>query len=817
MRKHPLLAAALASALPLTAQEPPHHLVHVRIRDAATLEALQRLDLDLAGCSAIRLPAKTVDVIATDADLELLRGAGLDFDVAIRDLEQHHAREAARWGGAPQTLTPPLGQGGMGGHYTLAQVEAILDSFARDYPALCAPKVAIGTSLQGRSIWMVKLSDNPTVDEPEHEVYFDALHHAREPLSMETTLLFMDRLLSGFATDAEARWLLSNRELYFVPVVNPDGYEYNRTTNPNGGGMWRKNRRQNTGGSFGVDLNRNYLTGWTAPNGGNSTSPNSDTYRGTAPFSEPEALALDQFAAGRQFVLTFSTHTYTDVLLRPWGYQVADPPNAADYNRIGQRAVAQNGIQQGQTATLLYIAAGCAIDHHHAARGAYSWTAELGRSNEGGFWPSGPTINDIAERHQHMLREVARMGGSVLALGAVTVREDAGGNNNGRVEPGESGLVEFAYRNDGGASFANDVVATLTAVSSGLQITTGSVNLGRPAKFSTNSSSAQPLRFTVPAAYAGPGAVLELRVSGDGRDERTLVAIDYAPYRVAVDDDFERDRGFARDPAGTATGGRFERATPLLATQVSVTAQPAGNHTPGGSFCWVTDARGTTATQWGPRDTFDVAGGFTELVTPALDLAHLTGARVRFWYWYFDNVGGHALQLDADAGGGWQTIWSTTQSSGGWVQVTRDLPQVSANVRLRWRAQDQDGSIVEALIDDVALEGVQADASLTLLSSGLLGTQARLGLTGQGGASVVLLASGGTASLAIPGIQGNLLLAPAGLVVLPALPVGASGYVPVEVAIPNDPSLRNAVVYFQALHAAGTALRFGNRQALAIR
>ena len=124
---------------------------------------------------------------------------------------------------------------------------------------------------------------------------------------METTLLFMDQLLDDYGHDPEATFLVDQRELFFVPCVNPDGYEYNRTTNPGGGGLWRKNRRANVGGSYGVDLNRNYATGWSAPNGGSSPTPTSDTYRGTAPFSEPETAALEAFAASRHFVTVFST------------------------------------------------------------------------------------------------------------------------------------------------------------------------------------------------------------------------------------------------------------------------------------------------------------------------------------------------------------------------------------------------------------------------------------------------------------------------------------------------------------------------------
>lgn len=400
------LVVGLACAGPLAAQrgipaDPPHHLVEVYVKDARTLDALVAMDLDLAACSAIELPAKTVDVVATDADIERLRQAGLDFEVAIRNLEDHYERELAKdVGQTPFTLTPPLGKGAMGGHYTLKQVEAILDSFVRDHPKICA-KWSIGKSVEGRDIQVVKISDNVHVDENEPEVLYDALHHAREPLSMETTLLFMDELLTQYGKQAEATFIVNERELFFIPVMNPDGYEYNRRIRPNGGGLWRKNRR----GGYGVDLNRNYKTGFGGP--GSSGNRYSSVYRGPSAFSEPETAAHEAFTKTRAFYHVFSSHTYTEVLLRPWGYQRGHPPNRADYDRLGARLTAQNHMRYGAASILLYLASGTTLDHAHAAHGAFGWTPEIGKRSEGGFWPRASLIPVIARRQQHMFRQVA--------------------------------------------------------------------------------------------------------------------------------------------------------------------------------------------------------------------------------------------------------------------------------------------------------------------------------------------------------------------------------------------------------------------------
>jgi murein tripeptide amidase MpaA len=810
-------AAAAVCLLPLSAQAPapapePHHLVEVLIRDAATLERLLALDLDLAACTHLELPARRVDVIATAAEIELLRAAGLEFEIAIVDLEQHHARELAR-GGAfdPLALTPPLGQGAMGGHYTLAQVEAILDSFRQSHPQICSAKTSIGTSIEGRSLWMVKISDNVAVDENEPEVEFDALHHAREPLSMESTLLFMDWLLSNYGTDPDATFLVDNREMFFIPVVNPDGYEYNRQTNPGGGGLWRKNRRNNGGGTFGVDINRNYPTGWSAPNGGSSTNPSSDTYRGTAPLSEPEAAALNALFTARQFVQVFSTHTYTDVLLRPWGWQNGNPANVAQYDRIGAAATAQNGIAHGSASGLLYIAAGTTLDHAHTAHGAFGWTAELGRSDEGGFWPNSQNTVAIANRHLSMFKTIARSSGGLLTMGSVATTEAPGGDGDGIIEPGESGRVVLTANNDGAAAFAGSVTATLTAITPGIVVTNGNHGFGALAAFSSATNAGNPLTFAVPASFVDPVAQLRLTLTGDGQSVERQISVVLAAFRLAVDDDMELDRGFFRGPS-TATAGLFERAAPQATSSGGQTIQPGNDHTPAGTLCWITD--GLAGTSAGQRD---VDSGYTDVVSPIMDLRHIGVARLTFWRWYVDSTQDDPFEVyvSNDAGGNWQNVFSSSLSTNAWVPFGQeiDLP-LTDRMQFKVRVQDINASLVEGGVDDFALEAVMPDGSITLLSSGTLLSRLRIGMAGKTGGQGVILLSPGTADIPIPGFGGRLLLDPAGLSSFPARTFDVRGYAAFEVQIPGLASLRGQTLYWQMVHADGAALLFGNRQAV---
>ena len=133
-------------------------------------------------------------------------------------------------------------------------------------------------------------------------------------------------LTDGYGTDPEATFLVNEREIWFVPVVNPDGYVWNEVTDPSGGGLWRKNRRDNPSTCEGVDINRNYGYQW----GGSGASPDEcdETYRGTAAWSEPETRAVRDFVSSRRFVTADSYHSNAALVLYPWGYTVAPPPDS---------------------------------------------------------------------------------------------------------------------------------------------------------------------------------------------------------------------------------------------------------------------------------------------------------------------------------------------------------------------------------------------------------------------------------------------------------------------------------------------------------
>ena len=128
------------------------------------------------------------------------------------------------------------------GNYTWDELNERFDILQEQYSEIISDKVIIGQSIEGRDIWAFKVSDNPNEDEDEPEVLYNSLTHSREPVGM-MSLYFVQHLGEEYNSNSEITYLIENREMWFIPVVNPDGYVYNESIEPNGGGMHRKNRR----------------------------------------------------------------------------------------------------------------------------------------------------------------------------------------------------------------------------------------------------------------------------------------------------------------------------------------------------------------------------------------------------------------------------------------------------------------------------------------------------------------------------------------------------------------------------------------------
>jgi hypothetical protein len=270
---------------------------------------------------------------------------------------------------------------------------------------------SLGTTHEGtRQIWALKISDNAATDEAEPEVLFTANQHAREHLTVEMALYLLNELTSGYGTDSRITSIVNTREIWIVPSMNPDGAEFDVATGSYV--LWRKNRQPNAGSSaVGTDLNRNWGWQWGCC-GGSSGTFSSETYRGAAPFSAPETQRLRDFVNSRvvggvqQIRTGIDFHTYSELVLWPYGYTTADtaPGMTADdhdaFAALGNDMASTNGYTPEQ-ASDLYIADGAIDDWLWGQHKIFGYTFEMYPTTSGpGFYPPDEVIPAQTSRNR---------------------------------------------------------------------------------------------------------------------------------------------------------------------------------------------------------------------------------------------------------------------------------------------------------------------------------------------------------------------------------------------------------------------------------
>lgn len=384
--------------------------------------------------------------------------------------------------------------GSMGGFYTFAEIVQELDSMRQLYPNLITAKEVIGYSVENRPVYMVKISDNPEAAENEPQVLYTALIHAREPAGMMAVLYYMYYLLENYGTDPAVTYLVDNREIYFIPVVNPDGYEYNRQTDPNGGGMWRKNR-SNNGGSYGVDLNRNWgpYEYWNAPNGGSSTTPSSSTYRGPSPFSEPELVAVRDWIDTKNIKAALNYHTYSNLLIYPYGALGHETPDSALFREYARDMTAWNGYTYGtDLQTVGYSTRGNSDDYLYDGdttnRGKiFAMTPEVGGYSDG-FWPSQARIFPLAQENLMPNYYYSWVAGDYVSYTAINY-----GQNYFRA--GDE-VNAYPVMKNKGLSDAQNITVEMTSLSPYVTMTSTTASFGTiPSRGEVTASV--PVSFTI--------------------------------------------------------------------------------------------------------------------------------------------------------------------------------------------------------------------------------------------------------------------------------------------------------------------------------
>ena len=699
----------------------------------------------------------------------------------------------------------------MGGYYTHDEVLSVLDQLRATYPSLISARISIGTTVEGRDQWMVRLSDNPDIDENEPEVRFDALHHAREPAGMQTVLWFMLWALENHGSDPLATYLLDEREIYCIPIVNPDGYVYNQATDPAGGGLWRKNRRDNGDFTFGVDLNRNYATNWGLDDVGSSPDTFSEVYRGPSPLSEPETTNLDALMAARDFQTALSIHTHSNLWLSPYGHADVYPANFADYEEVGCLACEENGyvVINGFG---LYATNGTTIDHEDTVYGTMSWTPELG-DDQDGFWPPTERIVPLADENLLALQRTALAAGTWMRVATETRTEV--GDGDGAFEAGETVELVLGLRNSGRAASGTAVTVALSVTSGPASVGDGSHDFGVVGSFGGADNAGAPLTLLIDGGAVGGQRIdYELAVTHGGTtfvDARHLFVGTRRPF---IADDLESDVGWTVGaPGDAALTGFWERGDPVGTDYEGEPSNPEDDATPGaGTIAFVTGNGG------GSAGDDDIDEGPTTLLTPLLDLSGVDSAVLSYARWYACQ-GTQADRFDVflsdDAGANWTRIDTTSGIENAWAVhefTVADILPHSAQMQVKFVAKDvPNNGINEAGVDDLRLDTFDERPRINLYGAALIDTPVRFHVSGEPGDTYTWMLSAGTGNLPIPGFVGPLLLDLNTLVFFFVGTVPAGGLQVTEVLLPNDPTLTGFTVYLQAWVQRGATQFLTNR------
>jgi carboxypeptidase T len=338
-------------------------------------------------------------VADTGAAIEVVRD---DYVMAIANFEEKAQLEKLGWVESASDLVSAMDfpQQDREFHNYQETVEA-LENLVQEFPWLMRME-SIGKTVQGRDIWSLVISKDIGQSSNKPAVLFLGGHHAREHLSVEVPLRFVQWLMNEYNNgNPRAVRYVETREIHLIPMVNPDGLEYD----VEGGRYkyWRKNRSRNSNGTFGVDLNRNYGYQWGT--GGSSTNPNSETFMGTAPFSEPETQAIKKYIETHTNIsILLSFHTFSELVLYPWGHShnpIAEARDKAVHETMARKMASWNGYTPEQSSDL-YIASGDLTDWSYGAQKVISFTFELdpnSNSGQGGFYPGQGVIQPVLQKN----------------------------------------------------------------------------------------------------------------------------------------------------------------------------------------------------------------------------------------------------------------------------------------------------------------------------------------------------------------------------------------------------------------------------------
>lgn len=559
-----------------------------------------------------------VELVAEEEELKALRENGIPYEIVIEDLASYYASRIE-------------GDGVFGNYHSHDEALAILDSLHERFPEIMSERVALpnndfeNLTWNGNTVWAFKISDNVGEDEDEPEVLYTGLHHAREPIGVNITVEWARRLCEGYGTDPLLTYFVDSREIWIVPMVNPDGYLRNEETNPEGGGMYRKNLRPPAG----VDINRNYPYQWGYDDVGSSPDVFSETYRGPAAGSEPETQCIMNLCLAHDFVTCVNFHSFSNLFFYPWGYFAQQCADSSVFFDWGEAATRDCHYMVSPGASGLYLLNGSAEDWMYGETSGrnktFAVTVEVGEQ----FWQESEIANHLAETEKVLL--AAAKAASVYPELEDLSFSDGG---DGVISAGEEVNLTLHLQNLSVRDSSGDLSIKLETADPRAEIVTGSVTIPTLAPRQRGANASNPLQIKLSDAVQPDSAIpLSVTITTATEEFRYDAALPVGEKLFLLDDDFD-------NPPGAAWLGDWKRTD---------------EHAHSGTYS-MTDS---------PYSSYpDDQASYLE--SPKMNLSDKVTAELCFWH-------RHSIQQfpTNSEGQDWGTLEASYLGSDGWITLKR--------------------------------------------------------------------------------------------------------------------------------------------------
>ncbi|XP_037621898.1 carboxypeptidase A5 [Sebastes umbrosus] len=369
-----------------------HQVLRIVAKDEDQLSLIKQLEdmvefeldfwmgvTDVASPVDVRVPFHSLQSVKIH-----LESQGMEYSIMIEDLqmildeEQEEMESAARFAEPRNTDSFDYSN-----YHTLSEIYSFQDMLVAENPKLVS-KIVIGQSYEGRPLNVLKFSTGGT-NRPA--IWIDTGIHSREWVTQASGTWFAKKIVTDYGRDPALTAILNKMDIFLETVTNPDGFYYTHTRNR----MWRKTRKPNSGSScMGVDPNRNWDAGFGGP--GASGNPCSETYRGPRAHSESEVKSIVDFVKSHgNFKAFVSIHSYSQMLLYPYGYTRTPVRDQAELDNLAKKAITDlaslygTRYRYGSIINTIYQASGGTIDWTYNQGIKYSYTFELRDTGRYGF------------------------------------------------------------------------------------------------------------------------------------------------------------------------------------------------------------------------------------------------------------------------------------------------------------------------------------------------------------------------------------------------------------------------------------------------